>query len=83
MDIQKNNGQKITNAEIAKEMQRLAKLNGCDSVEDFNNKFFSKIGNEYITGNKSSSEKVIPEPKKENDTIKHKREEFHPIWRFL
>ncbi len=72
----KNNGQKITNAEIAKEMQRLAKLNGCDSVEDFNNKFFSKIGNEYITGNKSSSEKVIPEPKKENDTIKHKREEF-------
>ena len=48
-------GKTVKNADIIKEMNRLAKLNGCESVDDFNNKFFSKIGLSFII--------------KENDTI--------------
>jgi len=29
-------------------MKRLAKLNNCETVEDFNNKFFAKLGNEVL-----------------------------------
>lgn len=69
-------GQKVTNADIAKEMKRLAKLNGCNSVEDFNNKFFSKIGNEYITGTNTTPAPESTKVKKGNDTIKNKGNEF-------
>ena len=41
-------GKTVKNADIIKEMNRLAKLNGCESVDDFNNKFFSKIGLSFI-----------------------------------
>lgn len=49
--LQKKGG-KVTTADITKEMQRLAKLNNCDSVEDFNKKFFSKVGSEFVIDKK-------------------------------
>lgn len=52
-----NKGQQVTNADIMKEMSRLAKLNGCDNVEDFNKKFFSATGKEILT---NTQEKTIP-----------------------
>ena len=51
----KARGLKVTNAEITKEMQRLAKLNGCDSVEDFNTKYFSRAGSEFIYDKKEAA----------------------------
>ena len=45
----KLNGEKVTNAAIVKEMDRLAKLNGCDDVQDFSKKFFSTIGKNIET----------------------------------
>lgn len=44
----KGNG-KVTNTQIVKEMNRLATLNGCKSVEDFSQKFFSSTGKNIIT----------------------------------
>jgi hypothetical protein len=44
-----NQGKKVSNAEIVKEMNRLAKLNNCNSVDEFNNKYFSKIGSVFST----------------------------------
>jgi hypothetical protein len=55
-----NSGQPVTNADIVKEMNRLAKLNGCDNVEDFNSKFFSSVGKEIITDKKEAKEKTAP-----------------------
>ena len=40
-------GQKVTNSDIVKEMNRLAKLNGCSDIEEFKSKFFSNIGKEF------------------------------------
>lgn len=42
----KAQGKKAGNAEIVAEMNRLATLNGCKSVEDFGAKFFNKLGTE-------------------------------------
>lgn len=56
----KATGHQATSADIAKEMQRLAKLNGCDSVEDFGTKFFNKVGAEFIC-----EEDVKPTAKKQ------------------
>ena len=42
----KRENKSVNNADIVKEMNRLAKLNDCANVEDFNKKFFSSIGKE-------------------------------------
>ena len=55
---QKNSGSKVTNAQIMKEMERLAKLNHCDSVEDFNNKYFGNIGKNLIIDENSTQQKA-------------------------
>ena len=55
-----NSGRPVTNAEIVKEMNRLAKLNGCNDVEDFNSKFFSCVGKEIITDEKKVKAKTAP-----------------------
>ena len=39
---------RISNADIIKEIKRLAELNGCSSIEDFSEKYFSKIGAEFV-----------------------------------
>ena len=44
----RSNGKQVTNGDILKEMKRLAALNGCDTVEDFNTKFFSKVGSKFL-----------------------------------
>ena len=62
----RNKGQKITNAQIVQEMNRLAKLNGCDDAQDFGQKFFMSIGNEFLVDeekNKSVSQKTTNAPK--------------------
>lgn len=40
----KAKGQEVNNDTIIQEMKNLAKANNCDSVDDFNKKFFSTIG---------------------------------------
>src|SRR5574344_520048 len=45
----KATGKTVTNKDILKEMERLAKLNDCNSVEDFNKKFFKSVGKNLIT----------------------------------
>ena len=72
----KSKGQQATNNAIVKEMQRLAKLNGCSSVDDFNSKFFSKIGNEYLIGDNSTPKKEIQYPTIKKDTIQNNKEEL-------
>lgn len=47
-DNLKKNGEKVSNANIVREMNRLANINGCDSVDDFNKKFFSSTGLEFL-----------------------------------
>lgn len=42
-------GKKATNSNIAAELQSLIRLNSCESVEDFNQKFFSSVGNKIVT----------------------------------
>lgn len=49
---------KNDNNAIVKEMERLAKLNGCDDVNDFEEKFFKKIGGEI----KLSENNTAPTP---------------------
>lgn len=49
---------KNNNNAIVKEMERLAKLNGCDDVNDFEEKFFKKIGGEI----KLSENNTAPTP---------------------
>jgi len=44
------------NAIIA-EMKRLARVNGCKDYNDFNKKFFNKVGNKYNVGNTVVSNK--------------------------
>jgi len=53
-DNLRSKGGKVTNSEIVKEMNRLAKLNGCDSVDDFSEKFFFKIGSEFVVDKKEA-----------------------------
>ena len=56
------NGQRVTNADIMKEMRRLANLNGCNNVDDFNSKFFSKVGGDVLIKQGSTP---LPEAKPE------------------
>lgn len=65
----KARGLKVTNAEITKEMQRLAKLNGCDSVEDFNTKYFSRAGSEFIYDKKEAAAPKSKIPVAPADTL--------------
>lgn len=44
----KARNQTVSNSAIINEMKRLAQLNNCNSVEDFNNKFFNRPGNEIL-----------------------------------
>ena len=75
-------GKKASNEEIIKELNRLSLLNGCNSVEDFGKKYFTKIGQEIVVKekvlnideinknnykNKPDSVKSVPE--KEQDSI--------------
>ena len=53
-------GKKVSNDAIVKEMQRLAKLNGCDSVDDFSAKFFNKVGAELIVDDKATTSSKKP-----------------------
>jgi len=62
----KRQNKSVKNADIIKEMNRLAKINGCDDYEDFNEKFFSNVGKEV---------KVVPEQNQKQKTVqktKHK-----------
>ena len=56
---------KPTNADIAKEMNRLAKLNGCKDADDFNSKFFAKANKEYVVEKKKTTQQ---KPVYSNDT---------------
>lgn len=69
----KAKGQKASNADIAKEMKRLAKLNGCDSVEDFSQKYFSKAGSKFICdkGEKNVTSQP-PRTKRDSTTVLRK-----------
>ncbi len=60
-------GQKPTNADIVKEMDRLAQINGYDSVSKFNSAKFSNLGNSIKT--KSDSIQAIEEAPTDNMTI--------------
>ena len=42
-------------------MERLAKLNGCQSIDEFNNKYFAKVGSVFIV-----EKKETPAPKKKS-----------------
>lgn len=42
----KEQGKKVSNAEIMKEIQRLATLNGCNDANDLSAKFFNTVGKE-------------------------------------
>lgn len=53
--ILKERGDTVSTDSIQKEMLRLAKINNCDSIDDFNSKFFSKIG---LTLNKDSTAEI-------------------------
>ena len=71
---QKNSGSKVTNAQIMKEMERLAKLNHCDSVEDFNNKYFGNIGKNLIIDENSTQKRQrlikTKTPQSKKDTLR-------------
>lgn len=78
----KTQGKKVSNTAIAKEMQRLATLNGCKDVNDFSAKFFNTTGKELkLTGEEKKQaasstpthraklrQKVDPEAVRTNDT---------------
>jgi len=51
---------KVTNSAIVAEMERLAKLNGCESVDDFSNKFYKQLGLEIKY--QEQPKKEIPQP---------------------
>ena len=51
---------KVTNSAIVAEMERLAKLNGCESVDDFSDKFYSKVGLEIKY--QEQPKKELPKP---------------------
>ena len=57
---------KVTNSAIAAEMERLAKLNGCESVDDFSDKFYSKVGLEIKY--QEQPPKELPKPIKREKT---------------
>lgn len=57
----KAQGKKVTNSAIINEMERLAKLNGCQSIDEFNNKYFAKVGSVFIV-----EKKETPAPKKKS-----------------
>lgn len=69
----KAGGNKVTNAQIMKEMERLAKLNNCDSVDDFNTKFFSKQGKEYKTDEAANKAPVQKKSTSTGDSIANKK----------
>ena len=46
--------QKVSGNAIVNEMKRLAKVNGCKDYNEFNKKFFSKVGGTYSVGNSST-----------------------------
>lgn len=69
----KAGGNKVTNAQIMKEMERLAKLNNCDSVDDFNTKFFSKQGIEYKTDEAANKAPVQKKSTSAGDSIANKK----------
>jgi len=85
-------GKKATGTEIAKEMKRLAKLNGCESVDEFAKKFFLKCGSKIVCEKeqqvKPSKTPVIPAEKDNTivakpDTTRVEREDttrvFNPF----
>lgn len=55
-------------------MERLAKLNHCDSVEDFNNKYFGNIGKNLIIDENSTQQKAkvnkTKTPQSKKDTLR-------------
>ena len=58
-------GKKPTNAEIQKEMQRLASVNGCKDVNDFSKKFFNSIGkNIKFTGEATGQKAPLTQPRR-------------------
>lgn len=65
-------GTKSTNADIAKEMQRLANLNGCESVEDFNAKYFSSVGSEFVCEENKQEKKGADVPANQHQPTKSK-----------
>lgn len=70
----KNNNSYVTNSEIVKEMQRLAEAYGCENVDSFNKKYFTKIGNKFTikdeTPTVSKPSPKIAEPKVTVDSAK-------------
>ncbi len=72
----KNNNAKITNTQIMKEMERLAKLNNCNSVNDFSAKYFNNIGKKLIleqetpSNNNTATATNTPQVKKQSPEIK-------------
>ncbi len=59
----RNNNASVTNAEIAQEMQRLARAYGCENVDSFNKKYFSKVSNEFeIKADKKTNEPKSQQP---------------------
>lgn len=71
---QKNSGNKVTNAQIMKEMKRLTKLNHCDSVEDFSNTYFGNPGKNLIIDKNQTSQKTsvnkTQAPQAKKDTLR-------------
>lgn len=47
--------QEVSNKDIVNEMHRLATLNGCSSVDDFNAKYFSTVGGKVLISNESNT----------------------------
>lgn len=66
----KAQGKKVNNNAIVKEMNRLAKLNGCSSVDDFNSKFFSKIGTTFKESENNVADKKQIVQVRKDSTLK-------------
>lgn len=65
-------GIKVSNSDIAKEMQRLANINNCESVEDFNTKYFSSVGSKFVCEDGKSEKKSGEVPVVQQQTPKAK-----------
>lgn len=70
------NGKKISNNDIINEMKRLAKLNGCKDVDDFNKKFFSTAGKKYVT---DKAEKTQSQKKAEEKPLSARKTETRHV----
>lgn len=71
----KAENKKITNAAIVGEINRLAKLNGCSSTDDFSKKFFTSTGREV----KIKEDKKPATPVAKKDTVPGKNPYNPPI----